>query len=276
MKFKVFYNTEGGGGGTAGAGEVSTGVNTENVNAGAGTGEGTTAVETESATSLFVQGAAPEGSEQTGEGTAEGTQEGTDTGKDVEPLDYKFSELEAYSGNEEYYNTLSETFNNIGISAEQSMELIKLGDQILLPLIDKLNENSPEAIDARIRQEETAMSDEERADFKEIGGILNSAFEGDKKAFKSFTDRFQDREGLAVLKTLVQHLKGGVNTASANTSYESVRGTGSMSIDDFNNEYNSILAGGDITTIDAKKEKLFKKAKESGDNEVLELMKRYG
>ena len=27
---------------------------------------------------------------------------------------------------------------------------------------------------------------------------------------------------------------------------------------------------------DAKKEKLFKKAKESGDNEVLELMKRYG
>ena len=276
MKFKVFYNTEGGGGGTAGAGEVSTGVSTENVNAGIETGEGTTAVETESATSLFVQGAAPEGSEQTGEGTAEGTQEGTDTGKDVEPLDYKFSELEAYNGNEEYYSSLSETFNNIGISAEQSMELVKLGDQILLPLIGKLNENSPEAIDARIRQEETAMSDEERADFKEIGGILNSAFEGDNKAFKSFTDRFQDREGLAVLKTLVQHLKGGVNTASANTSYESVRGTGSMSIDDFNNEYNSILAGGDITTIDAKKEKLFKKAKESGDNEVLELMKRYG
>ena len=273
MKFKVFYNTEGGGGGTAGAGEVSTGVSTENVNAGIETGEGTTAVETESATSLFVQGAAPEGSEQTGEGTAEGTQEGTDTGKDVEPLDYKFSELEAYNGNEEYYSSLSETFNNIGISAEQSMELVKLGDQILLPLIGKLNENSPEAIDARIRQEETAMSDEERADFKEIGGILNSTFEGDNKAFKSFTDRFQDREGLAVLKTLVQHLKGGVNTASANTSYESVRGTGSMSIDDFNNEYNSILAGGDITTIDAKKEKLFKKAKESGDNEVLELMK---
>lgn len=275
MKFKEFYNTEGGGGGTTppagGTADVGGTVETGNT--------GTNAVETpptgsENATSLFTQGATSEGSEQTEEGAAGETTEGADTGN--EPLDYKFSELEAYTGNEEYYNTLSDTFNSMGISAEQSMELVKLGDQILLPLIDKLNENSPEAVDARIREEESAMTDEERADFKEVGGILNSAFEGNEKAFKSFTDRFQDREGLAVLKTLIQHLKGGVNTASVNTSYESVRGTGSMNIEDFNNEYNAILAAGDISTIDAKKEKLFKKAKESGDNEVLELMKRYG
>lgn len=278
MKFKVFYNTEGGGGGTAGTVEGTAGaggtVETVDTGAGSGAAEGTPAG-SENATSLFTQDATAEGSEQTKEGTEEGTAEGSDTNSN-EPLDYKFSELEAYNGNEEYYNTLSDTFNTLGISAEQSMELVKLGDQILLPLIGKLNENSPEAIDARIREEETAMTDEERADFKEVGGILNSAFEGNEKAFKSFTDRFQDREGLAVLKTLIQHLKGGVNTASVNTSYESVRGTGNMNIDDFNNEYNAILAAGDISTIDAKKEKLFKKAKESGDNEVLELMKRYG
>ena len=272
MKFKELYNTEGGGGGTT-VEAATGGITTEATNT--VTTEGNAATET-AATSLFTQGATTEGSEQTIEGTQESGQEVPETETGNEPLDYKFSELEAYTGNEEYYNTLSDTFNNIGISAEQSMKLVELGDQILLPLIDKLNENSPEAVDARIRAEESAMSDEERADFKEIGGILNNAFEGDEKSFKSFTDRFQDREGLAVLKKLVQHLKGGVNTVSANTSYESTRGSGSMSVDDFNNEYNSILVGGDVTTIDSKKEKLFKKARESGDKEVLELMKRYG
>lgn len=273
MKFKELYNTEGGGGGTSVGSEGSAGGSgtVETVDTGSVTTEETSTIN-ENATSLFSQDSASEGSEQTVEGT-EGVKT-EETGSN--PLDYKFSELEAYTGNEEYYNTLSDAFNSMGISAEQSMKLVELGDQILLPLIGKLNENSPEAIDARIRAEETAMSDEERADFKEVSGILNSAFEGNEKAFKSFTDRFQDREGLAVLKTLIQHLKGGVNTASTSTSYESSRGSGNMSIDDFNNEYNAILAGGDITTIDSKKEKLFKKAKESGDKEVQELMKRYG
>ena len=280
MKFKTLYNTDGGGG-TSGAASETGAAGTEATIETQSGSEGNTGQETGNENSAEGQNSFFTRTEKKIE-ESEGQDSETENNENLQTetdLDYEFAGLEAYKGNESYYDTLSETFKKAGISKEQSTSLLELGNQIIEPLAQKLQEYEdqlkPYSYEAQVEKakaEYASMTPEEKAIHEEINGLLNDIFETDDE-FMAFAGRFQDKEGMNQLQALIKHLSGGVNDASAGGAYESAR-SGAMTLNDFDTEMDKILSG-EVSQIDSKKSELYKRARETGNKEVKKLMSKY-
>lgn len=191
-------------------------------------------------------------------------------------VDYNFSQLEAYTGNEDYYNNLSQTFSNIGISQEQANKLVELGDSVLNPIIQHyeslLNENTPEAIDARIETEKQQLTEDEKRTAGIIDNFAKAAF-ADENEYNNFASLFSSREHLGLLKKFISHLNPGANENSLNGGFGGSP-KGAMTMKDYQEKFDSILPNSKTPEERATKlEELNKVAKETGDKELLEYVK---
>ena len=76
--------------------------------------------------------------------------------------DYGFNQLESYESMPEYFNTLTNTFSELGLSQDQANKLIEVGDGVLKPLIEnyenKLAEFSNERWSENIEAEKAQFT----------------------------------------------------------------------------------------------------------------------
>ncbi len=189
--------------------------------------------------------------------------------------DYGFNQLESYESMPEYFNTLTNTFSELGLSQDQANKLIEVGDGVLKPLIEnyenKLAEFSNERWSENIEAEKAQFTPAERQMAERIEQQVNATFsdQADRDAFGAL---FATRQEMALLQKFMSGLKPGANENAINGGF-SGQPKGKMTYNEYETQYNKILATGNVTTIDKEHAELDKLAMETGNKELLDYLK---
>jgi hypothetical protein len=175
----------------------------------------------------------------------------------------------------EYFNTLTNTFSELGLSQDQANKLIEVGDGVLKPLIEnyenKLAEFSNERWSENIEAEKAQFTPAERQMAERIEQQVNATFsdQADRDAFGAL---FATRQEMALLQKFMSGLKPGANENAINGGFAG-QPKGKMTYNEYETQYNKILATGNVTTIDKEHAELDKLAMETGNKELLDYLK---
>ena len=190
-------------------------------------------------------------------------------------VDYGFNQLESYESMPEYFNTLTNTFGELGLSQDQANKLIEVGDGVLKPLIEnyenKLAEFSNEKWSENVEAEKAQFTPAERQTAERIEQQVNATFsdQADRDAFSAL---FATRQEMALLQKFMSGLKPGANENAINGGFAG-QPKGKMTYNEYETKYNKMLATGNVTTIDKEHAELDKLAMETGNKELLDYLK---